>query len=73
MNGFLNVSAPAKAGGYIGISGSFIPLNRFPKKEFFIPFIIFRVWAYCFKSWFTCCTLVPLPLAMRFLRLPLMI
>ena len=33
-------------------------------------FIIRRMSAYCFSTWFTSCTVVPLPRAMRLRRLP---
>jgi len=33
-------------------------------------FIIWRICMYCFMTWFTSCTDVPLPVAIRFRRLP---
>src|SRR3954451_15974215 len=53
--------------------GSFILPNFLPIMPPEKLFIIFRAWEYCFNNAFTSCTDVPLPLAMRRRRLPLMI
>src|SRR5258708_4111889 len=51
--------------------GNFMPASFLPKLALPMSLNILRIWAYWRRSWFTSCTLVPEPRAMRLRRLPL--